>query len=134
MWLLKNDTPFIWSDEYTTALNQWKQSFLNDNILVHTDTLQPFKLEADTLDFALGSILLQTVDNVWQSVAFYVWNLMPAEINYEIYDKELLVIIVCLYQWHALLLSDRKAVQIYMDQWNLLYFTCTQQLNYQHTC
>ena len=51
-------------------------------------------LETDSSDYVNGGVLSQKNDSgVLYLVTFYSKNLLPAECNYEIYDKEFLVII-----------------------------------------
>jgi len=48
----------------------------------------------DVSDFAFGTILSQFgIDGLLHLVAFYSRKLTNAEINYQVYDKELLAII-----------------------------------------
>ncbi|KAG5300373.1 hypothetical protein I7I48_00049 [Histoplasma ohiense] len=55
----------------------------------------------------------------------------PAECNYEIYNKELLVIIQCLEEWESELMSVKK-FEIVTDHKNLEYFTTTHKLTERH--
>jgi len=49
------------------------------------------------LDFVLGAYLLQKhTDKVWHLVAYYSRKLIPLELNYDIYNKELLGIVAAL--------------------------------------
>jgi len=48
------------------------------------------------LDFALGACLLQKYGEVWHPVAYYSYKMTPPELNYNIYNKELLGIVVVL--------------------------------------
>ncbi len=58
----------------------------------------------DVLDFAVGVYLLQQhEDGVWHLVAYYSWKLTPLELNYDIYNKELLAIIIVLKEWQVFL-------------------------------
>ena len=51
-------------------------------------------LETDASDFAKESILSQAEpDEKWYPLAFYLKKFSPAEINYDIHDKEMLVIV-----------------------------------------
>jgi hypothetical protein len=54
----------------------------------------PFHVITDASDFALGAVLEQPdALNCWHPVAFYSKSMLPAELNYDIHDKELLAII-----------------------------------------
>ena len=59
--------------------------------------------------------------------AFYSQRNIPAESNYEIYDKELLAIVKCLRNWDSELRSSDK-FEVVTDHQNLTYFTTTRKL------
>lgn len=52
----------------------------------------------------------------------------PAELNYEIHDKELLSIVDCFRIWRHYLEGAAHSVQVVSDHKNLEYFTTTKQL------
>jgi len=55
------------------------------------------RVKIDTLNFILGACLLQKHrDKVWHPVAYYSRKLTPLELNYNIYNKELLGIVTAL--------------------------------------
>jgi len=64
-------------------------------VLVSPQDLEPFRVKADSSDFATGAVLSQqsTTDGKWHPVAFYSKSLSSVEQNYEIHDKEMLAII-----------------------------------------
>jgi len=52
------------------------------------------RVETDILDFILGVYLLQKhIDKIWYLVAYYSRKLILLELNYDIYNKELLGIV-----------------------------------------
>ncbi len=52
------------------------------------------RMEVDALDYATGEMLLmECEDGLWRPVAFLSKSLNEMERNYEIHDKEMLVII-----------------------------------------
>jgi len=52
------------------------------------------RVKMDILDFVLGVYLLQKyIDKVWHLVVYYSRKLTPLELNYNIYNKELLGIV-----------------------------------------
>jgi len=67
------------------------------------------------------------MNNVWRPCAYYSKKNAPAECNYEIYDKEMLVIIQCLKEWDAELRSV-SSFQIHTDHKNLKYFITVKKL------
>ena len=62
-------------------------------------------------------------------MAYFSRKLTPLELNYDVYDKELLTIVVCLETWRPYLEGAKYLVQIYLDHKNLIYWTSTKQLN-----
>jgi len=52
------------------------------------------RMEVDVLDYVTGGVLsMEGEDRVWKLVAFLLKSLNKMERNYEIHDKEMLVII-----------------------------------------
>ena len=56
----------------------------------------PTMVEIDILDFALGAYLVQKYPDRWYPVAYYSRKITPPELNYNIYNKELLGIVAVL--------------------------------------
>jgi len=67
-------------------------------VLVSPQDLEPFRIEANSADFASRAVLSQQLpgEEKWHPVAFYSKSLSPVEQNYEIHDKEMLAIICIL--------------------------------------
>jgi len=62
------------------------------------------RVEIDILDFILGVYLLQKhIDRVWYLVIYYSRKLTLLELNYNIYNKELLSIVTALKEWRVFL-------------------------------
>ena len=90
------------------------------------------RMEVDTSDYATEGVLLMECDNrLWRSVAFLSKSLNETERNYEIHDKEMLVIIRGLENWRYLLEGARFKFKIWTDHKNLEYFMKAQKLNYR---
>ena len=53
-------------------------------------------VKIDVLDFVLGVYLVQKYLNRWYLVVYYSRKMTPLELNYNIYNKELLNIVVVL--------------------------------------
>jgi hypothetical protein len=124
------DKPFSWNLTAQAAFDTFKMAFTSAPILIHPDLAKPFIVETDASDFALGAILPQFgIDGLLHLIAFYSRKLTNAEINYQVYDKELLVIITAFEQWRPYLAGAQHRVQVLTDHKNLLYFTTTWTLN-----
>jgi hypothetical protein len=61
-------------------------------------------------------------------VAFYSRKLIQAELNYDIYDKELLAIVIAFWVWRPYLEGAKHTIIIKIDHKNLTYFTITKEL------
>ncbi len=59
---------------------------------------------------------------------FYSKNMILAECNYEIYDKELLIIICCLKHWCFELKCTNISIKIFINHLNLKYFMIIKEL------
>ena len=54
------------------------------------------KVKINILDFILGVCLLQKYSKVQHFIAYYNWKITLLELNYNIYNKELLKIVAAL--------------------------------------
>ena len=62
------------------------------------------RVKIDLLNFILGACMVQKYkDKIWHLVVYYNRKLIPLELNYNIYDKELLAIVTVLKKWRAFL-------------------------------
>ena len=53
-------------------------------------------VEIDILDFILNIYLVQKYPDGWHPVTYYSYKMTPPELNYNIYNKELLGIVIVL--------------------------------------
>ncbi|MBW0529093.1 hypothetical protein O181_068808, partial [Austropuccinia psidii MF-1] len=82
----------------------------------------------DASDYALGAVLSQVNDSGKNPIEFYSCKLLPAELNYEIHDKELLGIVWALKSWRAFLLSLSNPFEVLKDHSSLQYFISSKFL------
>ena len=115
-----------------TIFDTLKSTFTSAPILIHADPSKPFILETDASDYALGAILSQNdATGELHPVAFHSRKFTAAEINYEIYDKELLAIVDSFETWRHFLEGAHHTMTVYSDHRNLLYFTTSRVLNHR---
>jgi len=86
-------------------------------------------VETDTSGHAIGGVLLQEQEGKWKPIAFLSRTMQPAKRNYEIYDKELLVIVDALTKWRQYLLDAKEPFEVWTDYENLKYFREPHKLN-----
>jgi len=76
-----------------------------------------------------GAILSQQLDDGhWLPVTYMSKQMLPAECNYVIYDKELLAIIEALKLWRHYLEGSPASVEIWFDHKNLEFFVSASPL------
>ena len=99
-------------------------------VLAVPDLDKEFRVEANTSNYATGGVLsMKCSDNLWRPVAFISKSLSDTERNYEIHDKEMLVVIRCLEAWRHFLERTSVKFEIWTDHKNLEYFMKVQNLN-----
>jgi len=129
--LTRNDSGWRWGEAEHTAFARLKGSVTSAPVLISPDPTKPFRIEADSSDFATGAVLSQvsSEDEKWHPVAFLSKSLSPVERNYEIYDKEMLAIIRALQEWWHFIEGTEHQCEIWIDHKNLEYFMTAKQLN-----
>jgi len=128
--LTKKGIKWTWTPSCQDAFDKLKEMFTTGPILTHFDDTPPTKLETDASDFALGAVLSQLCeDEKWHPVAFHTSKGSPAEINYDVHDKEMAAIVAAFKEWAYMLMSVDDQILVYTDHKNLEYFNTTKTLN-----
>ena len=127
MKLLKKENmqgKFQWNDKAQRAFNHLRMAFTTALILRHFGPSLPAILEADASHSALGGVVSQRgPDGRLHPVAFHSRKFNAAELNYEIYDKEMLAIVDTLEHYRHYFEGLGHQVTIYSDHQNLPWFT-----------
>ena len=127
--LLKKDVKFVWGLAQQQAFDTLRHAISSAPVLVHFDRTKPTRVETDSSDWTAGGVLSQkNGDGLWHPVAFYSKQLIPAECNYNIYDKELLAIVRALETWRPELTSCDTPFEIFTDHQMLQHFNATKKL------
>jgi hypothetical protein len=87
--LTKKDVCFISDSDFEKDFETLKQKIVEDVVLNHPDVSNKFCIFTDASDFAVGAVLTQE----GKPVEFYSRKLLDAELNYTVFDKELLAIV-----------------------------------------
>lgn len=118
-----------WAARQQDAFDSLKKKITSSPVLIFPDETKPYKIEADSSDYASGAVLSQEgSDGKWHPVAFMSKSLNSVERNYEIYDKEMLAIIRSLEEWRHYLEGAQHPFEIWTDHKNLEYFMTAQKL------
>ncbi|MBW0512771.1 hypothetical protein O181_052486 [Austropuccinia psidii MF-1] len=120
--LLKEDSPFNFNEEALSQFPILKEAFTTAPIPSHFNLSLPTIVEADASDYALGALLSQVNESGKHPIALDSHKLLPAELNYEINDKELIVIFWALKRWRAFLLPLFNPFEVLTDHSSLQYF------------
>ena len=98
--LTKKNVAFKWETPEQCLFESIKKAFSTAPILQHFDLEKECVVETDTSDYISGAVLSQPDhEGVLRPVAFLSHRHLPAECNYEIYDKELLAIVRAFEEW-----------------------------------
>jgi len=126
----RKDMKWVWGESQQKAFDKLKGVFMTRLVLATPDLDKEFRVEADASNYATGEVLsMKCSDNLWRPVAFISKSLSNTERNYEIHDKEMLVVIRCLEAWRHFLERTTVKFEIWTDHKNLEYFIKTQKLN-----
>ncbi|MBW0568828.1 hypothetical protein O181_108543 [Austropuccinia psidii MF-1] len=88
-------------------------------------------LKTDASDYALGTVLSQVSDSGKHPIQFDSRKLIPAELNYEINDKELLGIVWPLKGWRTFLLSLSSPFEVLTNHSSLQCFMSSKVLTFR---
>jgi len=127
--LTRKNTLWNFDDNCKIAFNTLKQTFTSAPILMHWVPDTQLIVETDASDYALAAILsIMTKDNEIHPVAFHSRTFSAPELNYDVYDKELLAIFEAFKIWRHYLEGSASPIDIVTDHKNLEYFSTTKIL------
>ena len=124
--LLKDEQPFKWQEEQSTAFNKLKNALSTAPVLQIPDTAIPFKVTTDACSHAVGAVLSQNFGHGDQPVAYLSKKLTGTEQNWPAHEQEMFAIVLACKHWKYLLLgsqfdvyTDSMAMKTMMTQKNL---------------
>ena len=132
--MIKKFVRFEWIAEIEEIFNLFKKTITKIFIFRHYDRIKQIILKIDFSNYVNAEVLSQYDDEeVLHLVVFYSRNMISIECNYEIYDKELLIIIRCLKHWRFEFESIEKSIKIFIDHKNLKIFMISKKLTSRQT-
>ena len=126
--LTKSVVKFNFDENCHAAFESLKSALTSTPILKHFDPDRQSQLETDASDGVVAAILSQKYDKYWHPVAFFSKTMQPAELNYEVHDKEMLAIVHGLNNWRAELEGSPYTIDIITDHRALEYFMTSKNL------
>lgn len=113
------------------AFQQLKEKFTTAPILHHPDPEREFIVEVDASNTEIGAILSQRHGNPAKlfPCAYHSRKLSPAELNYDVGDRELLAMKAALEEWRHWLEGAHLPFTVLTDHLNLEYIKAAKRLN-----
>ena len=105
--LAKKDTKFIWTDEHTKAVETLKAAIADPQCLAIFDPKRETLLTTDACDYAVGAVLSQKHEHGERPVAFISKMLVDAQLNYSMWEKELLAVVWAVKEFRPYLRNHR---------------------------
>jgi len=128
--LTRKDQEWTWGHDEQQAFDKLKKLVTEEPILAHPDLTQQFEVEVDTSGYATGATLLQRKeDGKKHPIGYFSATLNEAQRNYDIYDLELLAIVLAFRNWRPLLAGSLHKVVVYLDHLNLQYWRSPQKIS-----
>ncbi len=128
---IRKDVLFIWSQKCQIAFNIFKKVFTFKIILCHYNSDHKIVIEINVLNYVFKDILFQYDENeIFHSIAYFSKKHNSVECNYEIYDKELMIIVCAFKKWWSELKDFIYSIEMITNHKNLEYFMSIKQLSY----
>jgi len=128
---IRKDVLFVWSQKCQIAFNILKKVFTFKIIFHHYNSDHKIVIEIDALNYVFKNILSQYDENeILHSVTYFSKKHNSVECNYEIYDKELMIIVCAFKKWWSKLENFIYSVEMIMNHKNLKYFMSNKQLSH----
>ncbi|KAI3352528.1 hypothetical protein L3Q82_005476 [Scortum barcoo] len=123
--------PFVWTKEAEKAFNRLRTLFTTAPVLVQPDPALQFVVEVDASDIGVGAVLSQRrgPESRLHPCAFFSRRLSPAEVNYDVGNRELLAVKMALEEWRHWLEGSTQPFVVWTDHKNLAYIQTAKRLN-----
>ena len=89
----RKDVKFVWNTEHTKAIDELKKAITSPQCLAIFDHDRKTTLTTDACDYAVGAVLSQKYDAGDRPIAFTSKLFASAQLNYSMWEKELLAIV-----------------------------------------
>ena len=114
--------PWIWTQLQQHAFERLKHIFSSAPFLRIPDMNCPFSIMTNASLLATGAVLMQADENSdLHPCTYFSHTFSSTQCNYDIYDRELLVVILALEEWRQYLQGTAHPITIITDHKNLSY-------------
>jgi len=133
--LTHNGVMWNWLEQCEKAFVELKCKFTTAPILCHYHPERNKQIETDASDRCKAGILSQyESDRRWHPLSYYNKRFLPAELNNDVHDKEMVVIVNCFQEWRHFLMGTPEEIVVFTNHKNLEYFNTTKWLNRRQAC
>ncbi len=128
--LIRKIELFVWFQKCQKTFNILKKVFTFNVILHHYNSDHKIVIEINALNYVFKDILFQYDENeVLHSITYFFKKHNSVKCNYEIYDKEFIIIVCTFKKWCSKLEDFICSVEMIIDHKNLKYFMSIKQLS-----
>ena len=133
--LIRKDVLFVWFQKCQIAFNTFKKIFTFKIILRHYNSNHKIVIKINASNYVFKNILFQYDENkIIHSVTYFLKKHNSIECNYEIYDKEFMIIVCAFEKWWSELEDFIYSIKMITNHKNLEYFMSTKQLSCHQAC
>ena len=130
--LTRKGEPWVWTQLQQRAFEQLKHIFSSTPVLRIPDVTHPFSIMTDASLLAVEAVLMQMDKNSdLHPCAYFSCTFSSALHNYDIYDQELLAVILALEEWRQYLQGTTHPITIITNHKNLSYIKDPRKLSRQ---
>ena len=108
--LLAQGVPFEFDSQCLHAFTVLKDKLISAPIVVAPDWSFPFELMCDASDYAIGAVLGQKREKIFQVIYYASRTLNDAQLNYATTEKELLAIVFAFDKFRPYLIGNKVVV------------------------
>jgi hypothetical protein len=120
---LKKGVPWEWGKPQEDAFLKLKERICKEPVLIQPNQKEPFEVEVDASNYAIGAVLMQKDDKkILHPVAFFSKTMNEAQRNYDVYNRELLGLLEMFRHWRPYLHQAAHKVKVHTDHANLLFW------------
>ena len=133
--LTKQATPWHWDDKEQGAFKALRDKMVSKPVLQQPNFNKTFYLQTDASKYGVGVVLSQeggtkgVTPRKRHPVAYYSATFTPTQQKYNIYEKELLVVVKLLEHWRAYLAWGKHQFIVLTDHANLTFWKHPRKLN-----
>ena len=117
--LLVQGIPFEFDSQCLQAFTVLKDKLISAPIVVAPDWSFPFELMCDASDYAIGAVLGQKREKIFQVIYYASRTLNDAQLNYATTEKELLAIVFAFDKFRPYLIGNK--VVVHTDHSAIMY-------------